>query len=348
MNELVSVCIPVYNTENYLCDCIESLTKQSYSNIELLFNDNGSTDNSLAILQKYAHLDNRIKIYSTTNSGPAGARNILINNSKGRYILFVDSDDVVANDYVLDFINSIKSNAISICGMSIDYINDSNSVETNFGDICNGTLSDKVFYLDKLGLLYSPCNKLYDRLIIDQYNIMFNESLCNCEDLDFNVKYLKYINDIVIVPKSNYYYRKYDKISDVNSFRKNIKEVVLNGIKLKNELYNYFCLEEKENQLVLLSSNVDVLNYGLINTITYFRYREQKEVLDIISFIFEEANNLEYVDCFVPKNLFQKIFMFCYKTKSKYLTFIIYKLLLFIRHRFKKIYGFIRKYCLNN
>lgn len=343
MNELISICVPVYNTEKYLCDCIRSIQKQSYSNIEVLFNDDGSTDNSYAIIQQFAQHDKRIIVQNSSHLGPAGARNVLINNSKGNYILFIDSDDIVDSDYVMDFVNSIRIDSMPICGMSVDYINEGYSVKTKFSEEKLNTLNDKVYYLDKLGLLYSPCNKLYDKKLIDILKLRFNENMSNCEDLDFNVRYLKNIKDISIIPKSNYHYRKFNTTSDVNSYRKDIIDVTLNGINLKTELYNYFNLKYVDNSLFLLSTNIDVLNYCLINTITYSRLRNRQEIYSIIEFVFKQANDLDDINKFAPNNLFQKIFLFCYKTHNINFTFILYNILLVLRHKFKSLYGLIRK-----
>ena len=343
MNKLISICIPVYNSEKYLSDCINSIFKQTYNNIEILFNDNGSTDASFKILQNYLTTDNRIRIFKSKNSGPAGARNLLIDNARGSYLLFVDSDDIIDRDYVLDFVNSINKGSMPICGMSVDYINDGHSVKTNFNDEILKTLSQKIFYLDKLGLLYSPCNKLYDKKIINGFGLRFNENFKNCEDLRFNVDYLKHINDIFIIPKSNYHYRKFDVTSDVNSYRENIIDVALNGIKLKNDLYNYFNLYDDNQQLFLTRTNIDVLNYCIINTISYKKNRNKNEIYRIIKFVFCETDKLKLINKFSPINLYQKIFIICYKIKNIYFTYIIYATLLFIRYRFKKFYYLIRK-----
>jgi len=348
MEELVSICVPVYNTEKYIDDCINSILKQSYNNIEILFNDDGSIDNSYKILSNYCKNDSRIHIYRSKNSGPAGARNLLIDNSNGKYILFIDSDDVVDRDYVLDFVKSVKYDVMAICGMSVDYINEGHSVKTNFTNGILNNLSEKIFYLDKLGLLYSPCNKLYDKKILDAYKLRFNENLKNCEDLDFNVRYFKYIKDISIISKSNYHYRKFGVISDVNSYREDIVNITLNGISLKNDLYNYFKLQEKQQQLFLLGTNIDVLNYCIINTITYSKKRSKDEIYGIIKMVFEKTSNLEYINDYKPNNLFRKIFFICYKIRNINLTYYLYCILICFRHKFKKIYFSIRKNVFSN
>ena len=89
----VSVIIPVYNVEKYLGECLESIIDQSLEDIEIVCVNDGSTDNSLSILESYAELDNRIKIISQENHGLAAARNTGLKNINGDYVYFIDSDD---------------------------------------------------------------------------------------------------------------------------------------------------------------------------------------------------------------------------------------------------------------
>src|SRR5690606_18531829 len=94
-NPLISIVVPVYNSEKYLPECIESILNQNYANIELIIVNDGSTDNSLSIAEKFSENDSRIKILSQRNSGVSAARNLGISIAQGDYIGFVDSDDTV-------------------------------------------------------------------------------------------------------------------------------------------------------------------------------------------------------------------------------------------------------------
>lgn len=100
MEELVSIIVPVYNAEKYLNDCIESLVKQSYKNIEIIFVNDGSTDNSIDILSRWEKLDSRIKVESQENGGASKARKLGVKRSNGTWITFVDSDDVLMENGV--------------------------------------------------------------------------------------------------------------------------------------------------------------------------------------------------------------------------------------------------------
>ena len=97
---LISVIIPIYNVEKYLERCLNSVVKQSYSNLEIILVDDGSTDNSLSICQLYESKDERVRVYTKKNGGLSDARNYGIHNSKGQFVALVDSDDWISEDYV--------------------------------------------------------------------------------------------------------------------------------------------------------------------------------------------------------------------------------------------------------
>ncbi|MBR2553961.1 MAG: glycosyltransferase family 2 protein [Aeriscardovia sp.] len=114
---LVSVIVPVYNTENYLHRCIDSIIQQTFTNFELLLVDDGSTDNSGAICDEYAERDNRVKVFHQSNRGQAAARNFGIKNASGDWICFVDADDAIHCQLLQKLIHNINntSRVISIC-----------------------------------------------------------------------------------------------------------------------------------------------------------------------------------------------------------------------------------------
>lgn len=117
MNELISVVIPVYNVETYLDACVRSVMKQTYSNIEIILVDDGATDNSGEMCDFYAKEDSRVKVIHKDNGGLSDARNCGIEVTKGEFITFVDSDDIVSCKYIETLYSLIKNNNadISIC-----------------------------------------------------------------------------------------------------------------------------------------------------------------------------------------------------------------------------------------
>lgn len=115
MDKMISVIIPIYNMEKYLDRCINSITEQSYKNIEILLINDGSTDNSLKICKKFQKEDERIKFFSMNHQGVSIARNLGIEKAKGKYIMFIDSDDWIEKDTIKTLYENIKNNDMSIC-----------------------------------------------------------------------------------------------------------------------------------------------------------------------------------------------------------------------------------------
>lgn len=121
--KLVSVIVPVYNVDNYLSRCIESILMQSYSNLQILLVDDGSTDNSGLICHKYALIDKRIRVISKKNGGLSDARNCGLKFAIGQFIAFVDGDDYIDVNYIFSLMNIIESNHadVAVCGFYVHH-----------------------------------------------------------------------------------------------------------------------------------------------------------------------------------------------------------------------------------
>lgn len=180
---LISVIVPVYNVEQYLPRCLDSLIRQTYTNIEIIVVNDGSTDGSLAICREYAEKDKRIKVIDQQNKGLSGARNTGLKHYIGDYVSFVDSDDWVHRDMLLFMYNSIMNNNsdMSVCGsvkiseMSVDDINYNETA----GFIYN---QDEMMTLFLNGTYTACWSRLFKKEIIN--GIEFPEGL-NCEDYIF-------------------------------------------------------------------------------------------------------------------------------------------------------------------
>lgn len=114
--KLVSIIVPVYNVERYICHCIESIMKQTYTNIEIFLVDDGSPDKCGLICDDYAQMDYRIKVIHKENGGLSDARNVAIDVANGEYITFVDSDDYIVKDYIEYLVDILEKNDADISG----------------------------------------------------------------------------------------------------------------------------------------------------------------------------------------------------------------------------------------
>lgn len=178
MDDLISIIIPVYNVEKYLDKCLDTVINQTYKNIEIIIVNDGSTDNSLDICNKYKNLDNRVKVFSIKNSGASQARNYALKKAKGKYLAFVDSDDYIDLDMIeLLYNNMIKEKADLSCCSFYEVFKD---------DIKKKTEEDKVYimnnkktieksFLDE-GLSVYLWNKLYKRELFKNIELPVGKS----------------------------------------------------------------------------------------------------------------------------------------------------------------------------
>ena len=202
----ISVVIPVYNASKYLSKCLDSVINQSYSNIEIILVNDGSTDNSGNICDEYANKDKRIKVVHKENGGVSSARNTGIDNTTGEYVTFIDSDDLVHPEYIRILADNLFL-ALPVCKIKY-FKNDVSFIETK--EITVGLNKDNFIELCNMNLLNTPCCKLFDIDIIRKNKIYFDNSLSLGEDLLFNLEYLKYIDKITVIDNELYYYRKDD------------------------------------------------------------------------------------------------------------------------------------------
>ena len=114
----VTIVVPVYNVEQYLRPCLESVIQQSYKNLEIQLVDDGSTDGSGLICDEYAERDDRVRVFHTENQGVSEARNRGITEASGEYLIFVDADDEIHKDLVMIYMNQVRPDRVLLCGFT--------------------------------------------------------------------------------------------------------------------------------------------------------------------------------------------------------------------------------------
>lgn len=205
----ISVIMPVYNVEKYLRNCLESIINQTLIDIEIICINDGSTDKSSEILRQYALHDKRIKILEQKNSGPSAARNRGIKIAQGEYIGFTDSDDWIASDFYEKLYNAVqKYNADTACANIIKYSAGSHYlIQYKSRDL----LTDNQKKISAAGIpkINYIWNKIYKRESLMKLNLPFPEGRFY-EDVFWSIRVLYYLNGLVTVPDTVYYYRKND------------------------------------------------------------------------------------------------------------------------------------------
>lgn len=208
---LLSIIVPVYNSEKWLRRCVESVLSQSFSDYELILVDDGSSDESGEICDRYSNIDNRIQVIHTKNSGVSSARNTGIESAKGQWISFIDSDDWISPGYLEKF--NLVDDSIDICYQGIQYVYENDVEEVLFSyrdliiDVNNIALNND----ESIRSLFNGCPvaKSFKTAILKKYNIRFNTDLEMHEDHVFTLDYLMHIrNKILCVSNVGYNYRR--------------------------------------------------------------------------------------------------------------------------------------------
>ena len=218
MNDLISVIIPVYKVEDYLAKCIESVQNQTYKNLEIILVDDGSPDMCGAICDEYAKNDSRIKVIHKENGGLSDARNAGIEIAKGKYINFVDSDDLVSKDYIEYLYNMLIETNSNLAISGVKAILKNTKIEEKPGTIKNVVLNpeqtfEKLLYAEVISICAYA--KLYKRELFD--DIRFPKERVY-EDTAIMYKIIEKAQKIVYGDKCCYYY-----ISRAGSISKHIE-----------------------------------------------------------------------------------------------------------------------------
>lgn len=207
MSKKVSVIVPVYNIENYIEGCIKSLISQTYNDIEIILVDDGSTDNSLNVCEQFAGIDNRIKIVNKANGGLSSARNAGIDVATGDYIIFVDGDDYIAANTLLELVSQIEKYDADIVQFgyvetNVDYSNQvCEPVSTT--ELVNDTheMFKRLYSIG--GEAASACTKLYKVYLFD--SLRFKEGINN-EDEQMITFMLQKAQSVLYTDFKPYYY----------------------------------------------------------------------------------------------------------------------------------------------
>ncbi|MDO4269003.1 MAG: glycosyltransferase family 2 protein, partial [Eubacteriales bacterium] len=194
----ISVVIPVFNTEPYLERCVASLDRQTCREIEILLVDDGSSESCARLCDRLAEASEKIRVFHKTNGGVSSARNMGIEYASGKYILFVDSDDWVEEDYCERFLRAQEAfgaDCFIWCGFQ-----PFTEKENGRRVVCSNREYDvrrrsDMIELFKLWLLNSPFNKLYSRKLLLESGVRMRPDLSLGEDLVFNLDYLDALGD---------------------------------------------------------------------------------------------------------------------------------------------------------
>ena len=319
--KLISAIIPVYNVEKYLIQCLDSVVRQTYKDLEIILVDDGSADNSGYICDEYASKDNRIKVIHKENGGLSSARNVALDNANGDYIAFVDSDDYLSLDAFEKAISKLEETKADACIFS-HYT--TNGIEK----IAHKLPLDKEIY-DKESLLSEVLP-----LFIGQKNsnekpllgfvwrqIFRRDAIGNlrfrsereyfAEDVVFDLEFYVNAKNLCVINEPLYYYRYVDS-SLSNKYRENLFDKLIKLTLFKFEVVDQYGLkdcQERLNNCVFRAVIGGVLNIGKAVNIS------KKEKREEINKIINNELVKKSIKKAKPKGLKEKVFAFLIKHK---------------------------------
>ncbi len=281
----ISVIIPVYNAEKYLTKCLNSIVNQTYTNLEIILVNDGSKDSSLNICYEYKKKDDRIKVINNDNHGASYSRNCGISISTGEYIMFIDADDYIENNFIERLITCNEYETYDLfISCYTDFYDKNIFKEKKLIDENILTFDLKKDYLNIVKYLRTPWGKIYKLNIIKENNIKFPEDYITAEDQIFNFRYLKYIKKYRFLNECLYFYRHENKNSLSSS--KSYEAFISNIKKLKFEkvFLDEMNIENKEkimgdDAVELIGGYVFLSNESIFN---YFNYKKRLKLIKSI------------------------------------------------------------------
>ncbi|GGI71353.1 hypothetical protein GCM10007978_06630 [Shewanella hanedai] len=235
---MVSIIVPIFNSELYLKKCIDSILDQKYSNLELILVNDGSQDGSLEICNYYKNIDRRVKVIDKVNEGVAAARNDGLDVATGKYIGFVDSDDVVCDDLYEKLVILLNNSAADCAALSSYKVNEKKGRIFENGQVITSTQA--LNCLLELKFPTSLWAYLYKSELIS--DIRLNRDIHFFEDFDFNARVLMKSDFIAVSTENLYFYRQ--NSTSINAQGVNVKR--LTCMDIPDLVYGYLIMSNKK------------------------------------------------------------------------------------------------------
>ena len=316
MNDLISIVIPIYNASKYLEKCINSVINQTYKNLEIILVNDGSIDNSLDICNDFKDKDNRIKVISKKNEGVSKTRNIGIDKCKGKYLMFLDSDDYIDEIYVEKMYTYLTKNNLSMVTSSMTLVDvNYNVLKVSSYKDKSDILQVKDIYKDIVNTSYfCPIWKNIIKIsLIKDNSIYFDDSLKFGEDLLFSFKIIQSCEKIGYLSFPGYFYVQNNaSITHNNSFDF-VKKYV------EDNKHVYSILNEYINDDVLITNRLfSKYNFALLKLIKNCKYGEFKhyatllyknmfnkdDIIKVCEINYESKSNTILMNILVKKHYF--------------------------------------------
>lgn len=345
MKPKLSIIVPIYNVQNYLEVCIDSILNQTFNEFEVILVNDGSNDKCSIMCDQYASTDNRIKVIHQENKGVSAARNVGIANSNGKYLLFIDPDDYVENQYCEELYKAIDANNrnLIICTFNKFYVTKNEIVRVDKVEWNTKSLStyEKVqkrefFSVYENNLLNPLWNKIFDASVIKENNLEFIEEIQLGEDLLFILEYLTYIDGDLVILKTNLYnYMLSERESLIKKYHANLFEIIKYTFQ---KIYDCMVLFKSDINSNLGSYYNIYLNYISIALDNNFRKNSDLNIIDKFRYNNKILKSKEFSEALENANLvgFNQLYLRVLRTKNYMLLYCFKKIVVIKNKMIKK------------
>ena len=286
---MVSILVPVYNSEKYLRQCLDSIVNQTYKDLQVVIVDDGSKDNSLSICREYADKYEFIEVYHQGNAGVASARNALLDKARGDYTIFIDSDDWIELDMIEGLLHYIAEYDLDIviCGSVSEYNDSATAVDTSY---CSPLIDNREEAVKKLILHKELNGSLWNKLVKTSlfHNLRFAKDIWYGEDALMMWQVLQRVNRIGSMPTPYYHYR----MNDASISHQTFGPQKMSGHQVWATIYADTCRDWPEYKRVARAafaiSDMWLLFYAALDkypfdkNISHFQRHVRENIIDIL------------------------------------------------------------------
>lgn len=315
---MISIIVPVYNAESVLERCIKSILAQTYTDIELLLINDGSSDSSEAICKRYSEIDSRVHLYTKKNGGSASARNYGIRVSKGEYIQFVDADDLIEKNMTEKLHRALTDNDVDwvICGVKL--ISLRRTSLNLFGDYCcksREEICDVIIKYYTKAICHSCWNKLYKKSFITS---LMEVKYVYGEDYIFNLNYMKNIHSLVTINEALYVYDCRNE-SVTRGKNNNKEETIKEQFDISYDIFTSLFDSEQLNSVITTHFFNDLI-MNFVHTHSVFEMNKSMLENSISDYIkcFKRINNTNTLQGMIEKGAYGNAIRYMRKLRIRF------------------------------
>ncbi|MEN6414603.1 MAG: glycosyltransferase family 2 protein [Veillonellales bacterium] len=328
----VSVIMPVYNVEKYISKAIESVLGQTYRDFELIIVDDGSPDRSGEIAEEYAKKEDAIRVLHKENGGLSDARNAGIVAAKGKYTVFMDSDDYLEDNLLEQAVYAAEEQQADVVmfGYFIDRINaaeqlaDRETIYYPYGIYEYADLKNIQINANLLQMVGYAWNKMYLSQLLKQNNFMFTKGLSVVEDIVFNSAVFSKLKKLIIIDSPLYHYIHRERKTLVNMFHKDVFILHKKGITSRKKLFEAWGINQNTINEFISFGHISGIRYCCANMFYYKNELKLKEKYNYIKLMLNDQFTRQMIQSVRSKNKTDLIMKYITKYRLNILLLMLY------------------------